>query len=178
MALETDRIKYGLLDRQRIQYLRDATDEQKRTQRGQIDSDRIRKEIYHGLLDFTVIAAELEEQERRALFEQIPENRELQRGIESTLAFLYRGLDGTEQDFEDVLAAGLQRPEEGLLQGRISRNGTDGAILELEPRFLDVSKEPEEYTDPEIGALLFSGQIDGDRAFELLEARREARTED
>lgn len=102
MTLETDR---GLLDRRDRQYLRDATDKQKRIKKGQIDSDRIRKEIYYGLLDFTLIAAELEEEDRQKLFEELPEDRELQRGIESALAFLYRGLNETGHDFDAILQA-------------------------------------------------------------------------
>jgi hypothetical protein len=175
MTLETDR---GLLNRRDRQYLRDATDEQKRTEKGQIDSDRIRREIYHGLLDFTLIAAELEGPDRQALFEQIPEDRELQRGIESTLAFLYRGLDSAGHDFEDVLASGLQRPEEGILRGRITQNGDDGAILELEPKFFDVNREPEEYTDEELGMLLYAGQIDGGQALDILRNREELRDDE
>ena len=111
MTIETDR---GLLAQRDRQYLRDASEEQKQTEKGQLDAGRIREEIYYGLLDFTLIAAELDEEDRRELFEQIPEDRELQRGIESALRFLYEGLDGTGQDFEDVLAAGLQSPGEEI----------------------------------------------------------------
>lgn len=178
MTLEPDRTNYGLLDRRDQQYLRDATNEQKRTEKGQIDAERIRREIYHGLLDFTVIATELEGQERRELFEQIPEDRELQRGIESVLAFLYRGLDECGQNFRDILASGLQHPEEDILRGRIARNGHNGAILELEPKFFDVSREPDEYTDEELGMLLYAGQIDGDQALNILQAREENETGD
>lgn len=173
MTLEPDRTQYGLLDRHSIQYLRDSTYRQKQTETGQVASDRVRREIRHGLLDFSLIAAELEEDDRRELFEQIPEDRELQRGIESTLAFLYRGLDETGQDFEDVLASGLQRPQERILRGRIARNGHDRAILELEPKFFEVSKEPEEYTDREIGMSLIVGEIDGEEALDLLREREE-----
>lgn len=178
MTLEPDRTNYGLLDRRDQQYLRDATNEQKRTEKGQIDAERIRREIYHGLLDFTLIAAELEGPDRQALFEQIPEDRELQRGIESTLAFLYRGLDSAGHDFENVLASGLQRPEEGILRGRITQNGDDSAILELEPKFFDVNREPEEYTDEELGMLLYSGQIDRTEALDLLKNREERRDDE
>lgn len=120
MASETDR---GLLSRQDRQYLRDATAEQKQTEKGRIDSSRIRREIYHGLLDFILIASELERQDRQELFESLPEDRELQRGIESTIAFLYRGLDETDsnQDLVDLLASGPLHPEK-----RIRRRGKEG----------------------------------------------------
>lgn len=175
MPLDTDR---GLLSSEDRQYLRDATEEQKYTEKGNLDSSRIRREIYHGLRDFDLIATELENWERQDLFERLPDDRDLQRGIESTLAFLYRGLEETNQDFEDVLASALQGPEEGILRGRIARNGNGEAILEIEPDFFALSTEPEEYTDEELGMLLFAGQIDGDEALDLLQAREQRRAND
>jgi len=163
----------GLLSLRDQQYLNQATTEQKQTEKGEIDRTRIQEEIYHGLIDFILIDSDFDNEDRRKLFDRLPEDRDLQNGIESTLSFLYRGLEDTGHDFEDFLTSGLQRPVGELLFGQITRNGKDGPTLELEPKFFDVNREPDEYTDEELGLLLYAGQIDGAEALDILKARKE-----
>lgn len=163
----------GLLSERDRQYLNEATAQQKRTRKGKKDAKRIRQRIYHGLRDFDVIANKLEPQERKQIFNKLPEDLKLQHGIESALAFLYHGLGDANQDFEDVLESAIQSPDQKLRQRRTARNGKRELILELDPKQFKIDREPEEYTDEEIGMFLFAGQIDGDTALNMLQARRD-----
>lgn len=163
----------GLLSERDRQYLNEATAEQKQTRKGRKDAKRIRERIYHGLRDFDLIANKLDVQERKQIFKKLPGDLKLERGIESTLAFLYHGLGDANQDFEDVFESAIQSPEQKLKQRRTARNGKRELILELDPKRFKIDREPGEYTDEEIGMFLFAGQIDGDTALDLLQARRD-----
>lgn len=129
MREETDS---GLLSLEDQQYLSHATKEQKRTEKGEIDRTRIQEEIYHGLLDFTLIDSELKKEHRREIFGRLPEDRDLQCGIEATLTFLLRGIEeNTEQNAEKYLQSAAQRSNEKILDEQI-HHSSDGIVNQEE----------------------------------------------
>lgn len=67
---------------------------------------RVRDRVYDGLLDFELLVERLSERDRRLVFEKrfgSMAGTEAFDALVAALAFVYRGVDDTDLDFEDVL---------------------------------------------------------------------------
>lgn len=75
---------------------------------------RIRARVYDALLDFEVLVEHLEARDRELVFGKRASGADGTEAFDafvSTLAFLYRGLDETDLDFETVLREGVNLAE-------------------------------------------------------------------
>ncbi|WP_435065299.1 hypothetical protein [Halobaculum sp. EA56] len=76
---------------------------------------RIRDRVHAGLYDFELLVERLAERDRRLVFEDRldREGTAAFDALVSAVAFLYRGVDDTDLDFETVLSEGINLAEAG-----------------------------------------------------------------
>lgn len=133
---------------------------------------RIRKRLYSSYLDFRLLVNELEERDRKSVFEELPDDRDLHRGIIAALEFTYLALKEQNLDFKDYLEEAVTNAEEKLARKESENRVEVDVEFNVETRLvLDETRDISEYSDAEIGELLMNGEIDGEIAAHLLQER-------
>lgn len=144
---------------------------------------QIRDRIENGLLDFSIIAEELDATERTKIFgagRPREEHRDLERGMANLIRFLYLGLGRSR--FEQVLREGVQEAEVDLGTTEIPQ--TTNVNLDVDPQQnYDLAETAQQIEDQAwedmgqsaaIGFLRFATQTPGFDANEILEQVHEA----
>ncbi|GAB7009188.1 hypothetical protein [Halorubrum trueperi] len=162
----------GVLSTKDRNYLRDGAGIAPKSSAERVTRSRIRKRLYSAYLDFKLLNNELEERDRKTVFEDLPDDRDLHRGITAALEFTYLALKEQNLDFKDYLEEAIANAEEKLARKESENRVEVDVELNVETRLvLDEARDISEYSDEEIGELLMNGEIDGKLAAHLLQER-------
>lgn len=139
---------------------------------------RIRKRLYHTLLDFNLALETLSDRDRRQLFSLSDSNPELPTGLLGAIGFIYRGVtESGGPNFEQILYEGINRAE-----------AKRGYLAELD---IDLQRRPLEFDDVRqrmeageelpgtiLTEMLQEGAIDIEDLEEYLDERGDAEVDD
>lgn len=168
----------GVLSKKDRLYLLDAGEEETKSSKGRVTRSRIRDRIYNGVLDFKIIRNEVEARDRQKVFEDFPDDMDFRQGVIAAVEFLYQGIEETDHDFEEVLVPAIESAERKLSGEDKGHNIEVDIEFDVETKLLLTDRDPEDYTDEELGKMLLDGQIDGESAYHLLEQRFSDNTRD
>jgi hypothetical protein len=168
-----DERERGILSKSDRRFLTDVPEEDVKSPQGRVTRSRIRERLYNALLDFNLAYDELETRDRKTLFEDYSDDRDLQRGVTAALMFLYQAIEEQGEEFEEVLTPAIERAEQRVTQDDVG----DDVNIEVDVDFTVETKlvisdpDPEKYSQEEIGQMLADGRIDGKDALGLLQAQ-------
>jgi hypothetical protein len=141
---------------------------------------RIRDRVYDALLDFEVLVEHLDDRDRELVFGKRAgdaDGAEAFDAFVSTLAFLYRGLDHTDLDFETVLREGVNLAE--APNDRAATVDYDATYHALDPTHLREKVDAgESLSLTEIAFLYESDDVSRDERAALLGDSRAADVDD
>lgn len=171
MATDGERER-GILSTKDRNYLGSGAGIAPKSSAERVARSRIRKRLYNAYMDFRLINSELEDRDRRSVFEGLPDARDFHRGIIAALEFTYLALKEQNLDFKDYLEEAVKNAEEKLARKESENRVEVDVEFNVETRLvLDETRDISEYSDEEIGELLMNGEIDGEIAADLLQER-------
>lgn len=140
---------------------------------------RIRDRVTNSLLDFAIIATQIDADQRDRIFDDLQATTRAE-CLGALISFLYAGLNRDEQEFEQRVADGVFLGEllVDLREGRSTGEIRDVDVSMTIERAPDIDHIYEKYldghplSDSEIGALVRSGRLADDELEELPEFTR------
>ncbi|MFC4550798.1 MULTISPECIES: hypothetical protein [Halorussus] len=175
MATDPERDR-GILSTKDRQFLLDEAAIESKSSAERVARSRIRDRILNALLDFSIIADELEDRDKKRVFENLPRDLDLRRSIVALLGFVYLGVKECGEDFGDLLAKAVEEAEKTRASVDDRRAVEVDVTFDVETKLVleSTADNLEKYSERELAELVVNDELSGDELYQELQRRRAA----
>lgn len=175
MATDPERER-GILSTKDRQFLLDEAGIKPKSSAERVARSRIRDRISNALLDFSLIATELEDRDKKRVFENLPRDRDLRHSIVALIEFVYLGVKECGEDFGDLLTEAVKKAEKKRASVDDGRAVEVDVTFDVETKLVleSTAGDLEKYSEKELAELVVNDELSGNELYQELQRRRAA----